>query len=71
MAKPLLIYFREERQFDRQLWMNYFTLGVTFLSQPDLQFERMGELASLRAQGCHSIDIMGFCNIFAHFWGNL
>ena len=41
MAKPLLIYFREERQFDRQLWMSYFTLGVAFLSQPDLQLERM------------------------------
>ena len=50
MAKPLLIYFREERQFDRQLWMNYFALGVTFLSQPDLQLERMGELARHRAQ---------------------
>ena len=50
MAKPLLIYFREERQFDRQLWMNYFTLGVAFLSQPDLQLERMGELARHRAQ---------------------
>ena len=54
MAKPLLIYFREERQFDRQLWMSYFTLGVAFLSQPDLQLERMtagdGELARHRAQ---------------------
>ena len=50
MAKPLLIYFREERQFDRQLWMNYFALGVTYLSQPDLQLERMGELARHRAQ---------------------
>ena len=50
MAKPLLIYFREERQFDRQLWMSYFTLGVAFLSQPDLQLERMGELARYRAQ---------------------
>ena len=37
LAKPLLIYFREEKQFDRQLWMNYFNLGVEFLCQPDLQ----------------------------------
>ena len=54
MAKPLLIYFREERQFDRQLWMSYFTLGVAFLSQPDLQLERMtgdgGELARHRME---------------------
>ena len=51
MAKPLLIYFREERQFDRQLWMSYFTLGVAFLSQPDLQLDARGELARHRQVG--------------------
>jgi hypothetical protein len=28
--------------------MNYFTLGVTFLSQPDLQLERMSDLVRHR-----------------------
>eukprot|EP00095_Tigriopus_kingsejongensis_P008592 maker-scaffold1083_size63694-snap-gene-0.15 protein:Tk08592 transcript:maker-scaffold1083_size63694-snap-gene-0.15-mRNA-1 annotation:"dedicator of cytokinesis protein 3 isoform x2" len=44
LAKPLLIYFREEQQFDRQLWMNYFTLAVNFLCQSELQLEKVQEM---------------------------
>ncbi|XP_059098752.1 dedicator of cytokinesis protein 3-like [Tigriopus californicus] len=44
LAKPLLIYFREEHQFDRQLWMNYFTLAVNYLSQSELQLEKVQEM---------------------------
>ena len=31
VSKILLIYFREEPRFDRQIWMSYFSLVVSFL----------------------------------------
>ncbi len=40
-AKTLLVFFREERTFDRQLWLSYFGLAATVLTQPDLQLEEM------------------------------
>ncbi|XP_076363419.1 dedicator of cytokinesis protein 3-like isoform X2 [Tachypleus tridentatus] len=38
-AQPLTIYFLENGSFDAQLWSNYFTLAVAFLTQPSLQLE--------------------------------
>lgn len=39
IAKPLVYRFLEPSYFDSQLWGSYFTLAVTFLTQPSLQLE--------------------------------
>ncbi|XP_076362645.1 dedicator of cytokinesis protein 3-like isoform X4 [Tachypleus tridentatus] len=38
-AQPLTVDFLENGSFDAQLWSNYFTLAVAFLTQPSLQLE--------------------------------
>ncbi|XP_013788618.2 LOW QUALITY PROTEIN: dedicator of cytokinesis protein 3-like [Limulus polyphemus] len=43
-AQPLTIDFLETGSFDAQLWSNYFTLAVAFLTQPSLQLETFLEV---------------------------
>ncbi|XP_065372195.1 dedicator of cytokinesis protein 3 isoform X2 [Calliphora vicina] len=42
-AKPLVYRFLGSKSFDSQLWWTYFTLAVTFLTQPSLQLEKYRE----------------------------
>ena len=59
-AKPLILYFQDEPHFDNQLWTNYFTLSVAFLTQSSLQLECLqsqvcGQFESRRARKERSI----------------
>ncbi|KAM7361573.1 dedicator of cytokinesis spg isoform 1-T1 [Cochliomyia hominivorax] len=42
-AKPLVYRFLGSKSFDSQLWWTYFSLAVTFLTQPSLQLEKYRE----------------------------
>lgn len=42
-AKPLVYRFLGPNTFDSQLWCSYFSLAVTFLTQPSLQLEQYHE----------------------------
>lgn len=42
-AKPLVYRFLSSNTFDSQLWWSYFSLAVTFLTQPCLQLEQYHE----------------------------
>ncbi|XP_013109839.2 dedicator of cytokinesis protein 3 isoform X1 [Stomoxys calcitrans] len=42
-AKPLVYRFLGSKSFDSQLWWSYFSLAVTFLTQPSLQLEKYRE----------------------------
>ncbi|XP_037885712.1 dedicator of cytokinesis protein 3 isoform X1 [Glossina fuscipes] len=42
-AKPLVYRFLGPKSFDSQLWWSYFSLAVTFLTQPSLQLEKYRE----------------------------
>lgn len=42
-AKPLVYRFLGSNTFDSQLWWSYFSLAVTFLTQPSLQLEQYHE----------------------------
>lgn len=42
-AKPLVFRFLNDPAFDSQLWWNYFSLAVAFLTQPCLQLEQYHE----------------------------
>ncbi|XP_039296231.1 LOW QUALITY PROTEIN: dedicator of cytokinesis protein 3 [Nilaparvata lugens] len=45
LAQPLVFCFLESRcQFDHQVWSNYFTLAVAFLTQPSLQLEKFSDV---------------------------
>ncbi|KAL7022521.1 hypothetical protein ACKWTF_012281 [Chironomus riparius] len=43
-AKPLVYRFLGSNSFDSQLWCSYFSLAVTFLTQPSLQLEQYHEV---------------------------
>ena len=61
-AKPLVYRFLGAHSFDPQLWWSYFSLAVTFLTQPSLQLEQYHE--SKRRKILHSYgdmrELMGF-----------
>lgn len=42
-AKPLVFRFLNDPSFDSQLWWSYFSLAITFLTQPCLQLEQYHE----------------------------
>lgn len=42
-AKPLVFRFLNDQTFDSQLWWSYFSLAITFLTQPSLQLEQYHE----------------------------
>ncbi|XP_043244747.1 dedicator of cytokinesis protein 3-like [Amphibalanus amphitrite] len=44
LAIPLRDRFLEGKHFSQQLWLNYLTLSVTFLTQPALQLETFSEV---------------------------
>ncbi|XP_030238951.1 dedicator of cytokinesis protein 3 isoform X2 [Drosophila navojoa] len=61
-AKPLVYRFLGPQAFDSQLWWSYFSLAVTFLTQPSLQLEQYREPKRLKILHSHGDMrvLMGF-----------
>ncbi|ALC45637.1 spg [Drosophila busckii] len=61
-AKPLVYRFLGLQAFDSQLWWSYFSLAVTFLTQPSLQLEQYREPKRLKILHSHGDMrvLMGF-----------
>jgi dedicator of cytokinesis protein 3 len=53
-AKPLVFRFLGQYSFDSQLWWAYFSLAVTFLTQPALQLENYHEAKRRKILNSHS-----------------
>jgi dedicator of cytokinesis protein 3 len=52
-AKPLVFRFLGQYSFDSQLWWAYFSLAVTFLTQPALQLENYHEAKRRKILNSH------------------
>ncbi|SPP88189.1 blast:Dedicator of cytokinesis protein 3 [Drosophila guanche] len=61
-AKPLVYRFLGAQAFDSQLWWSYFSLAVSFLTQPSLQLEQYREPKRLKILHSHGDMrvLMGF-----------
>uniref|UniRef100_A0A6P4FAD5 Dedicator of cytokinesis protein 3 isoform X1 n=1 Tax=Drosophila rhopaloa TaxID=1041015 RepID=A0A6P4FAD5_DRORH len=61
-AKPLVYRFLGPQAFDSQLWWSYFSLAVSFLTQPSLQLEQYREPKRLKILHSHGDMrvLMGF-----------
>ncbi|XP_063705914.1 dedicator of cytokinesis protein 3 isoform X2 [Culicoides brevitarsis] len=52
-AKPLVFRFLNNHTFDSQLWCSYFSVAITFLTQPCLQLEQYHETKKRKILLCY------------------